>query len=640
MIRFIDAVTLAHTKLRTHRVRTGLSVGIAGILFGLILAVIMVAQGVLDSVERFSTEGLGSRMIMMVTHYSSESFELSAYLEDKAFIAEVEQNHRDFVAKKTALAKKYNIAYEAKLEDPSPIETDPTTKQKRVMESMLEDVHVRAVTEKWRAAAVKPFDIKAYLSPYKSATVLPDNHVVQPTTGQLVYMRDGKERTSQDEQEKNMMMGSEDPQLTLASGVMTKPFVTTSFDAKKGEIPVIIPFRQAEKLLGLKSLPKNSTNEQRLERLREVRKRVSEITVSYCYRNTASAQLLAAAVQQREEIDRNKGNAEYTAPSLQYAKPTEDNCGAVTVSKDTRTAAEKQQAEKQTAYEKELGTFGGDPVQQKIVVRGVGISGDTPDGTAGTASEMVMGMLRSWLGYYDAMFVIPADLLKQLPADQRPDTLFHLEGAGTDRQINPIGSMETHFVEFTDIEEARAVRMRANPQNISGTGDDGYVYVQQYGSSSLLVDEMKTMLQRVLLWSLAIVGGIALIILASIIGRTVSEGRRESAVFRAIGARRADIGGIYGMYAFLLSVRVVVFSVVLGAVLALTVELLYWQDATMGARLAYAAAETTKEFHLFGIGSWYMPLILGAIIAVSLLASVIPILLGARRNPIRDMRNE
>ena len=38
MIRLIDAMTLAYTKLRTHKIRTGLTVGVAGILFGLILA--------------------------------------------------------------------------------------------------------------------------------------------------------------------------------------------------------------------------------------------------------------------------------------------------------------------------------------------------------------------------------------------------------------------------------------------------------------------------------------------------------------------------------------------------------------------------------------------------------------------------
>ena len=120
----------------------------------------------------------------------------------------------------------------------------------------------------------------------------------------------------------------------------------------------------------------------------------------------------------------------------------------------------------------------------------------------------------------------------------------------------------------------------------------------------------------------------------------VSDGRRESAVFRAIGARRADIGRIYGMYTLLLAVRVVIFAAVLGLVLSFAVDVWLSSDATVGARLAYAAVDTSKEFHFISLASWYVPVILGAIVVVSLLASIIPILLGARRNPITDMRND
>ena len=112
MIRLIDAMTLAYTKLRTHKIRTGLTVGVAGILFGLILAVIIVAQGVFDSVERFSQEGLGNRMILLVSKMDMKSFKASVNMDDPEFIAEVEQYHAEYVAKKTALAKKYNIAYD------------------------------------------------------------------------------------------------------------------------------------------------------------------------------------------------------------------------------------------------------------------------------------------------------------------------------------------------------------------------------------------------------------------------------------------------------------------------------------------------------------------------------------------------
>ena len=73
MIRFIDAVVLAQTKLRTHKIRTGLTLGVAGILFGLILAVIFVAQGTFESVDRFDEEGLADRSVVHISKWNNKS---------------------------------------------------------------------------------------------------------------------------------------------------------------------------------------------------------------------------------------------------------------------------------------------------------------------------------------------------------------------------------------------------------------------------------------------------------------------------------------------------------------------------------------------------------------------------------------
>ena len=639
MIRVRDAVTLAHTKLRTHRIRTGISVGIAGLLFGLILAVIIVAQGVFNSIERFGKEGLGDRMIMTVSKYDANSFNVFDHMEDAAFIAEVEQTHGDYVAKKTALAKKYGIDYDAKLEDPSPIVLDSVTKQKRIAEEQISNEHVYTVILRRTQEAYKPFDIEAYLRQYPSATIINDNASVQPSDGRLVYMPGGAERELQESVRGRMYYagGDEDPMLTIASEKITTPFVMSSFDPTRGEIPIIVTVSQAEKLLGLKPLTKESSNVERLSRLQEVRERVSEVTASYCYRNQASLALLSQATAQSEEIARNKANADYVMPALQYTLPSEGSCGVVTIAKDTRTAAEKHQGQQMIAYQTELGTYPGEPIQHKVVVRGVGIVGDPPGiGSMGTVSDLVGGLLSSWLGWNT--FIIPADLLRQVPEDARPEYLFALNETNAGMEYGQSFHTDTYFVEFTDKEEARDAVRRGG--TFTGGLAEGEVSVAPYGSSALVVDEMKTWFRMILFWALAVVGGIALVILASIIGRTVAEGRRESAVFRAIGASRVDIGGIYGMYVLFLAVRVVLFALVLGGAVALTVQLLYGEEATVSARLAYAASDTTKEFYLMGFGSWYIALILGTIVIVSLLASIIPILLGARRNPIKDMRNE
>ena len=64
------------------------------------------------------------------------------------------------------------------------------------------------------------------------------------------------------------------------------------------------------------------------------------------------------------------------------------------------------------------------------------------------------------------------------------------------------------------------------------------------------------------------------------------------------------------------------------------------QQATVAAQLAFAKIQPGLEFHIIGIPLLLLAIIIGTIVAASILASIIPILLGARRNPINDMRDE
>ena len=132
MIRFRDGLTLARTKLKTHKLRTGISLAIGSILFGLLVAVMVVSQGVTDSFDRFSKEGLNSRTVVNVSSSLHGNYEFYNNLDNSDLVKEVEAIHNAYVAKKTALAKKYSIEYDAAKEDPSPIIVNPSTKQKSI----------------------------------------------------------------------------------------------------------------------------------------------------------------------------------------------------------------------------------------------------------------------------------------------------------------------------------------------------------------------------------------------------------------------------------------------------------------------------------------------------------------------------
>ena len=644
MIRVVDGFILAHTKLRVHRIRTGIIIGVSGILFGLILAIIFVMQGVFDSVARFSTEGLGERSIVMVSKFNTSQFTAYDHQTDQAFVAEVEQLYDQTVAKKIAAAKKYSISYD-KTTDPSPIEKDPVTKQKRISDAGMQSSYVSQIVLDHVKKDEKPLNINEFIKQYhyKTATVLPDNQMIQPQDGELQYMKNNidpaflseRERQSGEYSANDML-----PNLVLTNQTITRPFVTShSFDPAKGEVPVVIPYSQAEKLLGYKSFDKSASIQDKLDRLQQVRQRVGEISASYCYRNPASTQLISLAQAQQREISDNKANKEYQMPSLLYELPTSSSCGPVTVKKDTRTAAEKKAAANLIAYQKEIGEYLGEPVAYRVPVRGVGISGDMPDGTSfgASVSQVVTSLMGSWLGYNQ--WSIPADLFYKIPEQYRSEYIFSSRTASGGQAFSDRASLDTYLVEFGDKNEARDALVRGSFFSSAGL-DQGQISVSPYGNASLMIDEFKRWFQSMLFWVLLTVGGVALIILASLIGRAVSDGRRESAIFRAIGARRGDIGRIYGSYAFLLGLRVALFALILGLIIAGMIEILFWQDATLGARYAYAASDASIQFHLFSVMSWYVPCVLGIVVVVALIASIIPILLGARRNPINDMRSE
>ncbi|OYW84219.1 hypothetical protein B7Z17_04445, partial [Candidatus Saccharibacteria bacterium 32-49-10] len=367
-------VVLAHTKLRTHRIRTGVVVAVAGLLFGLIAAVAIIAQGVFNSVDSFSDEGLNSRTILTVTRPGgSNVFNEYESRTDLAFVAEVKAEHARIVAEKTAAAKKYSIEYNAATMDPSPIAIDPDLKQEVVKEAALSDKAVQNVANARRAANYTPFDIQGYIADYPSASVIQKDHQVMPVDGQLVYMKEGQESQSSNMNNQMTMYDSNSPTLSILDGSITTPFVSVKdFDYSSGDIPVIIPYSAAEKLLKLEALPSGTSSEDKYNRLLEVRDRVGEITARYCYRNSASQSLLSEAVAQQEQM---KASKDYK-PSIEYSVPDKDSCGAVTIVKDSRTSGEKQADQRMKSYEREIGEYTGEPAQQLITVRGVGISSE------------------------------------------------------------------------------------------------------------------------------------------------------------------------------------------------------------------------------------------------------------------------
>lgn len=642
MIRMLDAAILAYTKLQVHRMRTGITVGIAGILFGILLAIVLLSQGIFNSIEGFRGLGLNDRYVVSVTN-SSFHPEIDVYnlLEDEKFVGEVESAHSRLVAKKQQAAAKYQINYQPEIEDPSPIVIDKISGKKLVSESIIGSSLEQLVMEARLSSYRDSFSIEEFVSPYSSAKQRGEFNSLIPASGSLEYMLDGKEVLTEDGIRGNVgsgpsWMNDQSPDLAVLDSSLAEPFITAkTAKVDDNEVPVIIPYGQAEKLLGYAPLDTSTPREDRYQRLSDVKSRISEVTASFCYRNAASIQLLSLALsQQAEQKEVVASGGSWVSPAVRYKVPDPTECGAVEIIEDNRSPEEKEYAKRQLQYEQAVGDYIGAPEQQKITVRGVGVSSSYPSNESFSVEQIINSILATPLGY-GSTWAIPSDMLAQASQSIKGSPVFEDEGRGAS-EFGFSGSM--YLVEFEDELEAKSLLEDYRSFN------DGYesTFVTTFGSNSLVVDEVQSIASRVIVWMLAGVSGVAIVILAGTIGRTVSDGRKESAVFRAIGARRSDIAKIYGVYTILLSLRIILFALVLGFFLAGILEVLYAEEATLGARLAYAADSSTEapEFHFIGVNSWYILAIAGMVLVAGLLASILPIIRNVRRNPINDMRDE
>lgn len=638
MMNQIDAFLLARTKLQSHRVRTAITIAIAGLLFGLIIAVITVAQGALASIDKYSSVGLNNRTIIGVSYTPQvSSFNEYEHMSDPDFVNEVDSAYKADIANKQVIAKKYSVTYDPSVSDPSPIGIDTITKQKVITSDGVSSVIVQRIANERREASGKHFSITDYIKSYESASLRGEFGSLQPTSGAITYMKNGKEnqQVSSNSVQDGMIGNGSGVSLAILDETISEPFITNKdFESSKGEVPVIIPFSNAETLLGLSQLSKDASPAEQRERLQYVRTHIGDATASFCYRNDASRMLLGQAVAQQDELKKAAGNKDYIKPSVIYNAPDTSSCSAITIQSDTRSATVKQDDANRISFEKEAGIWQGDPIEHKVVVRGVGVSGDFNTGTSTLSiTTLVNSLLNSNLGY--GTWSIPAGLLAQIPKDSRPDTIFNAQSNSPDVYASTTVS-KSYLVEFKDKDEARALLQRTGAY----TGSSGDVSAYQFGSGTLFIDEARTWAEQALIWILIVVGLVAVIILWGIIGRTIADSRRESAVFRAIGATKIDIANIYGIYTLLISFRIVIFALILGLFIALIVDMLLSDTATLGAQLAYAAVDTNIMFHFFTPLSVYTLIVIAIIVLAGLLASIVPIILGARRNPIADMRED
>ncbi len=643
MITIRDTLTLSLTKLRTRKIRLIITVVVSGLLFTALIAGSLIFRGAFASIKSFGEEGLGKRFVVTGYDTSASSENLFAKPE---ILNRAREIQKDLIARKKAEAKKLNIEYSEQSEPPVINEYDtPNGKEQSVNGET--SAGKQAIAEYLQKNPPRSSeDFKKLAEPYGAFATYSSRYAPYTREGSMQVLKDGKE--SYDLANNNTKQQYGPPRgvdsflgsWSLMSADLLQPFAIKGQSLKSGNdgsIPVIIPVSAAEELLNLKALPGTASSADKLARTKELRQKATDVRFNVCHRNAASSALISNAISTQQEIERNKKNKDYVKPDLIYGLPKEP-CTAAPVIRDVRSADQKKRDAKQEQFDQMFGQQA--PSQSAISFRIVGLTPDYEFQSAIGIGQIIGSTVGSSIG--TGWFTPLEESVKNPIIASYFDT------------NNTIGSgqIPTQYAEFHTsaqakkfIDEKSCQPNYMNPEvqkdPFKECREKEQLYsLNAFGSNSLALDAAKKQFSKFFTIAALVVAAIGSIIMMGTVGRMIADSRRETAVFRAIGAKRMDIAQIYILYTFIVSLLISGFAVLGGVIAALVAQDRYADGLTVQALVAYNAQDLSRTFSLFQL---YVPdilLLVGLSLGVSLISISIPLLRNVRRNPIRDMRDD
>lgn len=203
-----------------------------------------------------------------------------------------------------------------------------------------------------------------------------------------------------------------------------------------------------------------------------------------------------------------------------------------------------------------------------------------------------------------------------------------------------VASLGTTVIAFDTIPQARSFIDRETCPT-SDLGCKKKFLSEPYGSNYLILDEISKLLAKAVLYILPVVLLLATIIIWFTMSRIMADNRRETAIYRAMGAKRRDIVAIYLTYTVFITLRIGVTSLLLGIFIAWMVNVTYGNQLSATTSIYFGIqGDTTPTFSLFDLSSPYIFVVPCLLFVVGLIAVAYPLLRNVRRSPIRDMREE
>ncbi len=656
MIRPRYALRLARTKLKSKKGILTASIIVSSILFGALTASIIVFTGVEKSAVRFVEEANDNHYLVSVQPYIPHS--VTGFYEDgltipletvRAIKAFEKQYYINEQAKYKAAGVEYNSSLEVSALKPSLFTDKTLPEEQRVMinwsspviNAMLE----QKFTEYSKTAQNKFVDIQKigrqygatdfYSQSYASLPSLPSLRLVQNNKEDFgaEAIHDAQTLTADVKAIHNGSYGFSDDAL------LSRNLLITDTKSLKG-IPVVPTAQEVASTfgdkIGVSAEPKDET--QKLSWLKSVQEKAKGFVYQACYRNTAEQATLDKIQNDYVEMKANVNNKDYVKPSLTYNYP-ETACEDITVKSDTRTPAEKQSAAKAESDQKKLGTYTA-PAHRLLTFEIVGLTYAQPFVYSPTnVADFTKGLLsgNGYLSPASGTVSIPTQMYNTLPESMRFDNISQ-ESRGPYIALRN-DDFSNRVVAFNSINDAKKflneVGCRSGDSSCSKL-----FYTDVYGSNYLLIEEIGKLFLQIISIAFPILLGLSLVIIWFTVSRIMSENRKETAVYRAMGAKRSDITAIYTTYIMLVALRIALLSLVLGTGTAYVLNMVYAPGINATASSVFGVIGNAPTFTMFDPSSPLLWAAVGLVFVVSLAASIQPLIRNVLRPPVQDMRNE
>jgi ABC-type antimicrobial peptide transport system permease subunit len=172
------------------------------------------------------------------------------------------------------------------------------------------------------------------------------------------------------------------------------------------------------------------------------------------------------------------------------------------------------------------------------------------------------------------------------------------------------------------------------------TEQNKFFIFMPYGNNAAALDEFEKGFNKVFNVILIVISVISSVIMMGTIARIIADSRRETAVFRAIGATRLDMSLVYGIYALMMATLVIIVAGLIGWAAAMVFNSHFSPQVTPQAILVFNVTDLSKTFSFYALDIARIAKIAGVVYLATFIGLILPLLSNLRRSPLKDMRDE